>query len=180
MVNIFSKFLISLLALSVALTLVGCKRVTIENGRVPQEHLPKAQEYMGEYLGKFNGMPGKLILALNNDYVKASFVDGKGDDLLGAECESNVGDLAYLYFQGDDQNPTLTQATFKFDANKCRGQILGITLEIYFSDDRSNKNLGLSIIEKQTVRDVCTGPYPNNCHMEIETEYLRGQFTKTN
>lgn len=174
--NLFSKLFVIILALG----FISCKRVDIENGRVPAEYLAKAQEYMGEYLGKFDGQPGKLILSLDKDYVNVKFIDGIGNDLLGAGCDSKIGDLVYLYVKGDEKNPILTQATFKFNPNKCRGKAIGVSLEIYLSDDNSNKNLGLSIVEFQTVRNVCDGPYPNNCHIEVDNSYLRGQFTKSN
>ncbi|MEK6580629.1 MAG: hypothetical protein AABZ55_15505, partial [Bdellovibrionota bacterium] len=73
-----SSFLIVLFALLLA----GCKWVQVDQGRVPQEFLVHAREYVGEYVGNFDGLPGKLVLSLDTDYLRLRFVDGIHNDLL--------------------------------------------------------------------------------------------------
>jgi hypothetical protein len=116
------------IVLGAALVLAACdENVKIENGRIPQQFLPYAQELVGEYRGTVEGKANAIQLSLDGD----RFVATSREDLVMAGCNSVIGDLKSVSYSGDvaKGDVKITYAKFDFNAVNCPS-IQGRELEL--------------------------------------------------
>lgn len=168
--------------LVLGLSLVGCKEIQIKDGQIPTQYKAAAQKYMGSYSGKFEGIPGKINLTLEGNIVHINYTsEGGNNDILGAQCESNFGNLETIYISGTEEKPTLDQANFKFNPNRCGNEIKGRTLYLYFKNKSGVIYMDASIVKRQEWEHRCDGssPPPAGCREHPVNVFIRGSFQKT-
>lgn len=107
----------------VALALTGCQEVEFEDGRVPRQHLPLVQQFVGAYRGDFFEQPGTLRVRLDGDYVDIVFRGDWGYDILRG-CEAQLGRILGLKFRGHHQRE-LDFVRFDFYPGHCADHYSG-------------------------------------------------------
>ncbi len=169
----------------VSLFFLGCKEIIIENGEIPQEHLEHAQKFIGDYSGQFASRKGILTIGIkdeNKPYI--AFKSEHGDDLLGTECESEIGSLLKVSVGEQKGKPILKSATFAFEPNQCAYSILGRELLLQFKVQSNNVKVLASVYQFSEWVENCYlahDPTHGNylvCHQDLQPRYLRGLFKK--
>jgi hypothetical protein len=170
----------SSLVLSVSVfVLSGCNQpVKVVDGKVPAQYLPQAQAVMGNYVGSFGGVATTLTATLKDDRVVLT----SSVDLLGAYCGSSFGLLTSAWATGSsDQDASLTEATFDFNAGKCSAYVLGQSVTLSFNSPTQFSMQLLDHMDQVEHCEVVGGPYPHQeCRMESVPVYVQGDFKRAN
>lgn len=174
---------LKMISLGVALVfLAACKTVTIENGKIPDEYVGIAKKYEGQFKGAFNGRKGTLSFELRGTLAVLSFANAGSNDLLGADCHSQIQELSSLYVGGSNDNPELRSAVFKFDPGNCDYSVRGREIEVSSDGDGV---LRISLLQDRTWERVCRWEVGDPrygghevCQMEERTRYLYGKFER--
>lgn len=163
------------------LSVLGCKSVSIKNGRIPAEYLQQVKEIEGSYTGQMNYESVTLDVRLVGDYLKVT----ANPDILGSGCEARIGDLTKVWVKGQRNNYEVTDADFKFEPNLCSTNVMGRTLSFSVKKTNGIVKLNASILERmdshQVCQPVCTNPPGgcyNTCHFEDTPIYLSGKFIR--
>ncbi|MEM7645484.1 MAG: hypothetical protein AAF203_01130 [Pseudomonadota bacterium] len=172
-----------LLTILIAVGLLGCKEVKVENGEVPEKYLDQVDPYLGVYSGQFNGLKGDLEISMDGQKALLKFTDFNGkSDILGQNCQSEIGLLkAFQAKKIDDDQYELRGARFEFFSNYCF--LEGREIRLSFKGDRLRAEI-LEEIERipgrprppQCTKHGCTGggKEPD----KFIYHYLKGQFNK--
>ncbi len=171
------KLSISILALSMSLAILsGCtETVETPNGMIPAQYLDKVNAYTGTYMGQFEQKAGDLNLALEAGTIKVSFTNKASSELLDEKCQSQIGTLQSIEI-GKDKNDIeqLYSASFEFDANKCRDEVWGQSLVVYFAPTQLNIKILESEFDTRIGIPGEGGPVGGGRHRT----YLSGSFQK--
>lgn len=170
-----------------AVAALGCKDVDIENGTIPAEYVELAKKLAGEYKGRFENNHGSLNLSIDNNNKMIATFSGSRGDLIGAGCNSKIGNLRKVYLAGKGKKVRVTGALFDFSAGKCSDAVEGRVVEMALRTKNSKNILDLTIFERRDFEYVCPpgpgnpgGPgYGNdNCQWQSRDYYLTGRFVK--
>lgn len=166
------------------LSLTACK-VTIEDGKIPTEHIPAAREYAGTYRGQMDGRNGSINLVVAND---GKTTIHSNIDLVGAGCRSELGQILSVNVS---RNATLKSAEFALNPGLCR--VVGRKVILNF---KRNNAIEVYIAESTHIEmdtfPTCSGggaacdrngncrPLPDQCDRRatVVTNYLRGTFLR--
>lgn len=157
----------------------ACGEVEIKNGEIPPEHLPKAEALMGTYEGHFDSHPMTIELKLNGNKVEVK----TSSDLIADSCLSQVQELKTLKFQKQDGVVRLAGASFAFEPNQCRRDVLGRKLMLDFDlRDPVPQVFRAKIHIENRFEEKCHPWYDGRsnldtrCEMENIPVYLTGKF----
>lgn len=169
------------------LAVAGCKTVDIKDGKIPSGYLSQAKKIEGVYTGKFNGVAGELVIAIEGDKPVVTYRNAQGgDDILNNNCHSFFGDLKKVYLKGSSSNPQVSGVEFAFNAGACSLMISGREAEIDIKQDGNSVKLNVSILQRIDQRQVCTwnpGAPPNVppsqvCNWQQNPVYVYGTFSR--
>ncbi|MBS1971072.1 MAG: hypothetical protein JSU04_12230 [Bdellovibrionales bacterium] len=166
------------------LSLAACKTVKIKNGEVPSQYLSQAKKLAGTYKGDFEGVPGNLIVDFNGNKPTLAYVNKRGEDILNNNCHSEFGNMLDVTIKNENKNPTVSSATFAFDAGGCSLMVRGRDASLSFKQTDKGMRINVSILRDLMQREVCSwtpGNPPNVppaqvCHWEQTPVYLYGTF----
>jgi hypothetical protein len=173
------KFLTNFMSVALAtLALMGCKEVTIKDGRIPKEYLTQAKQLEGRYYGEMDGNEAVIDITFDGDRPILKYSDRHGNDILGNNCNSRVDHLKKVILYKKSGKYVVDQAIFGFHPGHCR-QVQGRTLELNFSGTRK---FVASIYDYSDYRHRCDmGPppnYGNQCRMEEVPHFINGRFSR--
>lgn len=167
------------LVVGFAFILFGCNEITVIDGKVPQEILSEAQKLVGEYPGSFNWREGVLHVRMEGEKLKVGFSSKLGNDILGADCNSWIGDLKTVQVdqQGDSQK---ILAKFAFHRGNCWAE--GDQLELQFSGHNGKVEVWAQIFDYMEWKDSCQehdrgDGVPKPCVSKAVKHYLTGYFS---
>ncbi|MCB0365794.1 MAG: hypothetical protein KDD68_10410 [Bdellovibrionales bacterium] len=163
--------------------LVGCKTVKIENGEIPQEYLGVAQQFVGDYQGKFNGFAGTLHMELQGNKMVLSYSNSFGDDIVDPRCESDIGNLVEIEASGSEEKPEIDGAVFEFFPNLCNTRIDGDYLYLSIDKKDGEMRIGVRLLERYDRWTECRTEWDGRSHRRIcedkvEPRYIWGRFTR--
>lgn len=168
------------------LAVAGCKTVTIKDGRVPDAYLAKAKALEGVYSGRFNGIPGELVISFEGNKPVISHRNANGSDILNNDCGSSFGNLEKVYLTGKKDNVQVSGVDFDFNPGRCGLFVQGRDMSINFKQKNGTTKLELTILKEIRQHQVCTW-YPGNppqqppyqqCNWQSEPVYLYGTFSR--
>jgi hypothetical protein len=185
----------NLCLLALILVLSACKAIKVENGEVPDDYRAMAQGYMGTYAGTLDGVSASVTLTLDGRKVLLSYKDANGTDMIGAPCDSKIGNLQTVSVSKtrslDASSPVtykLDSATFAFDPNRCWGSVSGREVVLDFSRKAAGHiRVGTSILINQEFQRDCridpgnprSGVPPHEvCDQVPKSIYSSGHFLK--
>lgn len=158
--------------------LVGCKEVTIKDGRVPQAYLNQAKQLEGKYFGSFDGKKAQVEIYFEGDRPILKYNDSEGDDLLDVSCNSKIGLLQKVILYKKSGKYVVDHAYFGFHPGTCR-LVRGRDIELDFSG--TNK-FTMRLYEYSDYVQRCDPGSPpyygRNCHMEEIPHYITGRFNR--
>jgi hypothetical protein len=162
----------------VAMALVGCREVTINDGRVPAEYLTQAKQLEGHYKGSFDGKRAEIEIYFEGDRPFIRYTDSRGNDPLDANCNSKIDLLQSIVLFKKRGEYVLDQAIFGFHPGSCR-IVKGRTFTLDFS---GSQKFTASIYEDSEYVQRCTPNNPpnrgSNCHTEEIPYYISGKFSR--
>lgn len=166
------------------LGLMGCREIEIQDGLIPAELIPAAQDYLGTYSGKFEHQNLTMDILLQDQKLVIRFRDPVSDlpkEIFPPGCDSKVGDLQFLWLTRDKK---LSGWSMAFDSGRCyaEGQALNFHVE---SGQDEVIQLKMSVLVSQRDNWICipSGDPRNgyqNCHRETYRIYYEGKMKKTN
>jgi hypothetical protein len=142
-------------SLSLTLALASCKSVEVTDGRLPEEALPLAEKFVGEYVGSLRlestDGPSKNLGSIQAtlqlvDYNKP-VLSFNVDTLGTSRCSSEVKLLEKLVVNDKE---TQLQGRFDFDPANCRAQVLGRSLEFKFTIKKNGELALVTRVYKET------------------------------
>jgi len=171
--------------LAALLTLTACEdTVKTPDGKIPNEFLAIANEYMGQFSGDIRNTENTLVLSLNNNLVTLS----AQKDIIASECESKIGKLESFSYEEKNGAIEIVSAKFSFDPNRCMPSFIGNNIYLFF---KSKNDFKISILEDYDQELTCQNsitknatnsappPYsPPNCRWESVPRYLNGKFSR--
>lgn len=116
-----------------AIVFTGCHH-DCDDGRIPHEYIDDAQQYMGKYKGEFDGKYTEMDVYMQYDKPYVVVQNDYGNDLIGQDCHSQVGQLQEVVGYQNNGQAQLAEATFQFDEGYCYGA--GDELELKFGQDQ--------------------------------------------
>jgi hypothetical protein len=166
------------------LSLAGCKTVKIKDGEVPSQYLSQAKKLAGTYKGQFEGVPGNLIVDFNGNKPTLTYANKRGEDILNNNCHSEFGNMLDVTIKSENKNPTVSSATFNFDAGGCSLMVRGREASLSFKQTDKGMRINISILRDVYQREVCSWtpgnpphvPPSQACHWEQNPVYLYGTF----
>lgn len=175
---------LSILVLAIlGFALVGCKEVEIQNGEVPESYMYLAKKLGGTYAGSFDGIRGDLVIKFDGNRPILEFINPQGKEILGADCDSEIGLLQTVYLKGRKESPKISSAVFELDPGRCRFQIQGRQLTLEFDD--SHQKIRAAILKRRYEEQRCKWEFVNPsgspqhvCKYETVYDYLSGRFNK--
>lgn len=168
------KFLV---ALSSLILLSSCEVVEFKDGRIPAAMLNEAKKLEGVYSGRFDGQAARLTLSFDQDRPVLTYVDARGNDLLGPACGSKIG----LILKATVSNNELTSVTFAFDPGQCKVDGRELQLFLYEKAHKVGARLmDYEYIDRECTIDVPPPPAPpvQRCRTVIRQKYLEGSFIR--
>lgn len=167
------------LIFSMVLFFAGCKVVNIQGGHLPSEFLDKAKQFEGRYAGAYEGKSAEIHLFLRGDQPVLTFSDGESNDLLGAECSSQVGHLKSLLTAYRNSQEVLDQMEFELDPGQCpsvQGRSVLLRLP-------KKNQIELKILDHTEWEDECDSRFPppydgHRCGKAEVPVYREGFFRK--
>jgi hypothetical protein len=154
--------------------MLGCREVTILDGRVPGEYLAAAQKLEGHYVGHWGTRAAEVEIHFDGDRPYLTFKDASGNDLLGVDCRSKIGFLQRIKPSKNKDVYNIVEAEFALDPGQCGG-ITGRTIELEFTD-ADKKSLVMKILDHTEHRIHCDGLRSGPCRHETEYIHLTGHF----
>lgn len=151
--------------------LFGCKYITIENGRIPDEFLTHAKIYQGTYYGNFETHSGKIDISFKDGAPELVYTDKFGNDILDKKCQSQIGQLKSLILLEQKNHIFNNQAVFAFNPGSCK-DIQGHEITLSFKD---KNNFTVRIYNKTVqVNDCRYKP----CQPSNVFQYSIGSFSR--
>ena len=166
------------------LLLSGCKTIEIENGEIPSEYLTVAQQFVGDYEGRFNGFAGTMSLALQGNKMILSYANEFGDDILDPRCETEIGDLKEIEASGSEEKPEIDGAVFEFFPNLCNTRVEGAYLYLAINKKDDQIKIGVRLLERYERWRECRTEYDRRgrrhevCEDKWEPRFISGRFTR--
>lgn len=168
----------TLMALTV-LGLVGCKSIPIEGGHLPKQFLHDAKQFEGRYVGSFEGKKAEIVLFLRGDQPVLKYKDQDSDDILGDECQSQIGLLRTINVENKNGKESLGQMEFDFNPGECLTvQGRRVTLRSF-----KKAQFDIRILDHTEMEEECDSRFPppydgHRCGSQEVQVYREGFFTK--
>lgn len=156
--------------------LAGCKRVAIENGRIPSDYLESAKKMEGVYKGSFDGKNAEIEIAFDGDRPTLRYTDKWGHDILDPDCHSHIEDLNEIIVHKKKGIYNLDRADFTFYPGSCM-EVEGKSIELHFSKENQVTVKIFHHNEFQERCDPTNSPYVGpQCQVITTPIYLSGVF----
>ncbi len=165
------------IGLCLAVGLAACDTtVRPENGVILRSDRAGFAPYVGTYTGQFEGQQAVLSFSLEGGRAALSVRDADGVmvDLIGAGCQSAIGDLVQTRFGQEGQ---IKFGIFELDAGACGDRITGTTAEIIFEQPgRPVLRVERDFVVRQVCRRESGGG--QDCKVFKDPTYLQGRFDR--
>lgn len=171
-------YLKTLVAMSF-LGLAGCKPISIDGGHLPKQFLQQAKQFEGRYVGSFEGKKAEIVLFLRGDQPILKYKDQDSDDLLGTECQSQIGLLRTISVENKNGRESLGQMEFDFNPGAClKVQGRRVSLRSF-----KKTQFSLRILDHTEMEEECDPRFPppyegHRCGQQEVPVYREGFFTK--
>jgi hypothetical protein len=132
--------------LLVIVALAGCgTTIDVQDGRVPAAYLPQAQDWVGKYVGDFDGHRLAADLSLQDDRPVLTV----SRDLLGEGCGSRLGNVASVSVNKPKNDALVGQLDFTIDYGKCRIDGHTVAVSGKLERDGSGRSLRISYLRRE-------------------------------
>lgn len=160
--------------------LVGCKEVTLQDGRIPAQYLKMARTIEGVYGGSFDGVRAEVRLHLEEDRLIFNYSDRTSNDMLGPECQSEVGKLKKILVQRRGRRDQITYLEFQFNPGYC-SFVKGREVKVLFFDEQefSVRILNHTKIDEDCDRGIHPPADPHACGRRWIEVHREGSFRRS-
>lgn len=150
-------------------TVVGCKSINVEDGRLSPEMLPYAEKYLGSYHEM--GGDGTLTLSMSKDNKVYLSVDN--GMLANRTCQDDIGNLTQIVSYAPAK---ISRATFEFNPGQCKNKVMGKSIMIKAREKGDTIILTTRILQSIQYSGHCG---PNGCARDEYRSYLTRKFAKS-